>query len=39
MKSTLDAWGWRAYFRRDVETDEPPEVLIFCPACDEREFS
>jgi hypothetical protein len=38
MKSTLDAWGWRAYFHRDVETDEPPEVLIFCPACDEREF-
>jgi hypothetical protein len=39
IASTGDAWGWRAYFHRDVETDEPPEVLILCPACDRREFA
>jgi hypothetical protein len=30
------AGGWRAYLTTD-ET-EPAEAVVYCPACDEREF-
>jgi hypothetical protein len=39
VESTGVALGWRAYFHRDVETNDPPEVLVFCPDCDKREFA
>ena len=39
VESVDEAAGWRAYFHRDVETNDPPEVLVFCPGCDEREFA
>jgi hypothetical protein len=39
VESVGDAVGWRAYFHRDIETNDPPEVLVFCPDCDEREFA
>lgn len=25
--------GWRAYLIEDPESDEPPEVAFYCPAC------
>jgi hypothetical protein len=37
--STGHAPGWGAYFHRDEEIDEPPEVFVFCPDCDTREFA
>jgi hypothetical protein len=30
--------GWRAYRAGDLEEDDVVEVLMFCPACAEREF-
>ena len=33
------AWrGWRAYRADDPETNEPPTLTFYCPACAEREF-
>jgi hypothetical protein len=31
------AAGWRAY-RNDEPEDEEPIILVYCPACAEREF-
>jgi len=28
-----DASGWRAYRVHDVEFDEFPEVVVYCPGC------
>jgi len=30
--------GWRAYRTDDPETDEPPALAFYCPACADREF-
>ncbi len=29
---------WRAYLADDPEDDDPPEVVVLCPSCAEREF-
>jgi hypothetical protein len=38
-----NAVGWRAYptdtlFAEDLDTDEAPYVVFYCPVCAEREF-
>jgi hypothetical protein len=32
------ARGWRAYVGGVLDLDDEPEVLVFCPGCDAREF-
>ena len=36
--SAGDARGWRAYIAFLEEDGEPPELVVVCPACAEREF-
>jgi hypothetical protein len=36
--STDEAEGWRAYIAYLEEDDEPPEVIVYCPACAAFEF-
>jgi hypothetical protein len=33
-----DAPGWKAEIGDDLRDDDPPEVVMFCPECWEREF-
>jgi hypothetical protein len=30
--------GWRAYRVDDPDTNEPPALALYCPACAEQEF-
>jgi len=30
--------GWTAYRIDDPETDDPPQIGLYCPACSAREF-
>jgi hypothetical protein len=34
----FQAHGWRAFIAPRPEEDEPPEVVVYCPECAEREF-
>jgi hypothetical protein len=36
--SSRDAAGWRAYIAYLEEDGDPPEVVVYCPACVEFEF-
>lgn len=29
---------WRAYLAHDPRDNDPPEVVVLCPSCAEREF-
>lgn len=29
---------WRAYLASDPCEDDPPELVVYCPSCAEREF-
>jgi hypothetical protein len=29
---------WRAYLIGEPDSDEPPELTLYCPACADREF-
>ena len=33
-----DAQGWKAEIGDDLRDDDPPEVVMFCPECWDREF-
>jgi hypothetical protein len=33
-----DAPGWKADIGDDPRDDDPPEVVMFCPECWDREF-
>ena len=33
-----DGKGWRAYLVDDPNDDEEPYVVVYCPACAQREF-
>jgi hypothetical protein len=33
-----NAEGWKAEIADDLRDDDPPEVVILCPRCWEREF-
>jgi hypothetical protein len=33
-----DALGWRGHRAGELDPDDEPEVLVFCPDCAEREL-
>jgi hypothetical protein len=35
--SSISARGWKAY-RADLEYDEPPRLVFYCPECARRKF-
>jgi hypothetical protein len=36
--STATARGWKAYHMDDPHTNEPPDLVFYCPSCAEAEF-
>ena len=36
--SSVTARGWKGYRTDEPETDDPPQVAFYCPACARREF-